>query len=438
MIIHQTNHGLRRNHEELPNQNRIFLSKEDTHTTSSRAGENQNENEPENWSTTELWAHEASDQRAAGPSSRCPFKKAAGDAHQNDTAQHVLSDRTKRLEPAISDSTSKSERGANHPMLRDAIIHWPLRLQINARVVRKAAANPRGHNTVSGGESSCPLRAYIRTASSSCASTPAADTTQPPTTNPAQAAGPALTPDALAALKALMKGKLLDGKPALRAKYFPSRFYAAGAYDPEEPEKGLFRSPSLLRVLRHIWMAPSSAMDGADTLRKTCNARAHGQCFVKGRMVGYACAQGRTLISASDWTSKEGSYNYEKMFDEVVHLFEDDPTDPWVVETLKWFQEYAPSTSRSVVTDNILSAASLAPSKVQAVTAMSPTPTPTSRISAHVAPLAAPQRLLSLIEAVLFLLSLVSLPSSHPLSNSTCNALFSENCFWVQKALKGL
>jgi hypothetical protein len=44
------------------------------------------------------------------------------------------------------------------------------------------------------------------------------------------------------------------------------------------------------------------------------------------------------MISTSDWTSKDSSFNYEKMFDSIVDLFKTDPMDPWAVETLEWLQ----------------------------------------------------------------------------------------------------
>ncbi|KAJ7471007.1 hypothetical protein FB451DRAFT_1399756 [Mycena latifolia] len=243
------------------------------------------------------------------------FREAAGHARQNDTSglkhktHYVLSDCRKRLDPPISDSTVKSDRGTNHPMLRNEIAPWSLRLKINARVAREPSEQ---HHV---------------------------NAVEPPEATSAPPAEPPLTPEAVAALKALMKGQLTSGKPALTASKWPSCFYADGEYDPENPEKGLFRSLFLLRVLRHIWTSPSSAIDGADKLKKTCHAREHGQYFVKGRMVGYACGQARTMVSNADCSSKDGSYNYEKMFNRVVKLFEDDPTDPWVVETLQWFQK---------------------------------------------------------------------------------------------------
>ncbi|KAJ6516980.1 hypothetical protein DFH09DRAFT_1332652 [Mycena vulgaris] len=226
------------------------------------------------------------------------FRKAATSARQNDTGglkhklDYLVSDPSKSLVPAIRESASKSDRGVNHPMLHDAIVSWPLRMAINAR------------DTTDNSEES--------------------DT---------------LSLEAVNALKALMKGKLITGKAALTAAKYPSCFYADDMYNPTDPEKGLFRSKFLLRVIRHIWTTPSSVMDGADTLKKVSNARAHSQFRMNGRMIGYGCSQARTLISTSDWTAKDGSYNYEKLFNAVVALFEDDPTDPWVIDTLTWYQE---------------------------------------------------------------------------------------------------
>ncbi|KAJ7668961.1 hypothetical protein B0H17DRAFT_1209840 [Mycena rosella] len=230
------------------------------------------------------------------------LRAAAKNARQTDTSGlkhklgYLLSDPSKCLVPPIPETTSKSDRGINHPMLRDAIVPWRLRNKINARVVAEEH-----------------------------------DEETPNSPAPPEAS---LTPEATEALKALMNGKLTNGKPALIASRYPSCFYADGSYDPKDPEKGLFRSPFLLRVVRHIWTTPSSAMDGADKLRG--NARAHGQFKVIGRMIGYGCVQGRTMLCTSDWADKDGAYNYEKLFNSVVELFESDTTDPWVTETLQW------------------------------------------------------------------------------------------------------
>jgi hypothetical protein len=45
------------------------------------------------------------------------------------------------------------------------------------------------------------------------------------------------------------------------------------------------------------------------------------------------------MIGAKDWTERDGSYNYEDLFDAILRLFED-PDSPWAKETLQWYQEY--------------------------------------------------------------------------------------------------
>ncbi|KAJ7222725.1 hypothetical protein B0H12DRAFT_1241080 [Mycena haematopus] len=230
------------------------------------------------------------------------FREAASGARQNDTSglkhkpHYILPiPHVDSLVPKIPETVTKSNRGLNHPMLRDALIPWPLRLQIHAKAALPADAP--------------------------------------------EDAEPAPTPEATAALKALMKGKTIDKKPALTGKVqyeYPSCFYAEGTFDATDPEKGLFRSHFILRILRHIWTAPASALHGVKKPPKICNARAHGQFSITPEMLGYACGQARTLLSTSDWTIKDGSYDYEAMFNNIVLLFEADPTDPWAVETLEW------------------------------------------------------------------------------------------------------
>ncbi|KAJ7213666.1 hypothetical protein C8J57DRAFT_1538711 [Mycena rebaudengoi] len=53
------------------------------------------------------------------------------------------------------------------------------------------------------------------------------------------------------------------------------------------------------------------------------------------------------MISASEWTRKDGDYDYVKMFDKVVKLFTDHPTDPWAIETLDWYTKNVFGTQRN-------------------------------------------------------------------------------------------
>ncbi|KAJ6566116.1 hypothetical protein B0H19DRAFT_1257391 [Mycena capillaripes] len=150
-----------------------------------------------------------------------------------------------------------------------------------------------------------------------------------------------LTPEATAALQALLNGcKLTNEKLALTASNSPSCFYAEGAYDPAKPRQGLLPSQFLLRRAS-FWTAPASAMDRASKLKKICAARAHGKYIMDAEMLGYVGCQPRTMLSTSAWTIKDGKYDYEKLFNDIVELFQRDPKHPddvWAAETLAWYQ----------------------------------------------------------------------------------------------------
>ncbi|KAJ7750239.1 hypothetical protein B0H16DRAFT_1549981 [Mycena metata] len=236
------------------------------------------------------------------------FRETANSARHNDTTglKHKLKYPTP-IVPAIPEATSKSDRGVNHAMLRDAIIPWSLRLKIHERA-------PTSHD-----------------GDASSSSSPTAGTSEEEAL---------LSDEAKRALSALLNGcKETDGvTPALTSGRFPSCFYADGTYDSNDPAIGLFRAPFLLRIGRHLWTTPSSAMDGATSLKTISNARAHGQFIVTREMIGYICCHGRNMLSTADWAVKDGAYNYQKLFNKVVKLFKKD-NDPWVVDTLKWYQD---------------------------------------------------------------------------------------------------
>ncbi|KAJ7222346.1 hypothetical protein GGX14DRAFT_663311 [Mycena pura] len=135
---------------------------------------------------------------------------------------------------------------------------------------------------------------------------------------------------------------LLNGTDRYSHAEWPSIFYPTGAYktwDPKDEDKDLFRSMYLVKIIRHVFTGPGSADDGAESLRPDCNAMAHGQFTVTGRIVGYACGLGRTSLSGHNWCKRKDGYDYTALFDNVVTMFEADPDDEWTTETLQWFNE---------------------------------------------------------------------------------------------------
>jgi hypothetical protein len=45
------------------------------------------------------------------------------------------------------------------------------------------------------------------------------------------------------------------------------------------------------------------------------------------------------LGSTEKWTALDGSFNLETFYDLIVKLFEDDPSDPWVVDTIAFWNK---------------------------------------------------------------------------------------------------
>ncbi|KAJ7824428.1 hypothetical protein B0H13DRAFT_2290984 [Mycena leptocephala] len=132
--------------------------------------------------------------------------------------------------------------------------------------------------------------------------------------------------------------RIVENKIQLKSKSFPSCFYADGSYDPQDLDKGLLRGDVIPRVLRHLWMGPSSGIPGVEgKLPKGCNALAHNVFRVSPEMIGYAACQARTMLGTKDWTERDGEYDYIELFNKVVKLFAD-PEDDWAKETLDWFQ----------------------------------------------------------------------------------------------------
>ncbi|KAJ7315107.1 hypothetical protein DFH08DRAFT_715802, partial [Mycena albidolilacea] len=121
----------------------------------------------------------------------------------------------------------------------------------------------------------------------------------------------------------------------------PSFLWAHGSFDPDNYDKGLLRGELLLRVIRHIWTAPSSAILGPeDEIPAVCQARIHGKYKMTPEMIGCAAVQARTMLSTKDWRRRDGAFNYETLHDQVVALFSGLPGDQWAVDTLAWFQRY--------------------------------------------------------------------------------------------------
>jgi hypothetical protein len=88
-----------------------------------------------------------------------------------------------------------------------------------------------------------------------------------------------------------------DGTVQITDEDFPSFLYdTETAYDEENEDIGLFRGFLLVRVYRHIFTGPSSAMNPTAKVNKS-KARKFRLAEVTGRTIAYACVQVRECVS---------------------------------------------------------------------------------------------------------------------------------------------
>jgi len=88
-----------------------------------------------------------------------------------------------------------------------------------------------------------------------------------------------------------------DGTVQITDEDFPSFLYEIEtAYDEENENIGLFRGFLLVRVYRHIFTNPSSAMNPTAKVNKS-KARKFRLTEVTGRTIAYACVQVRECVS---------------------------------------------------------------------------------------------------------------------------------------------
>ncbi|KAJ7612123.1 hypothetical protein FB45DRAFT_307646 [Roridomyces roridus] len=147
-----------------------------------------------------------------------------------------------------------------------------------------------------------------------------------------------------------MRKGLLDGSITLTAAQYPCCFYPSldFIYDPNNPQLGLFRSELLLRACFPMFFQSQTdlvcrsyvifgqrqiPLSRAPTMAPRRQGMQEPSARVKLRDDGSP-----TPAASHNWTTKDRKYSYVTLFDNVVKLFETNPTSDWVVETLEWFQ----------------------------------------------------------------------------------------------------
>ncbi|PPQ78642.1 hypothetical protein CVT24_002096 [Panaeolus cyanescens] len=127
---------------------------------------------------------------------------------------------------------------------------------------------------------------------------------------------------------------------------FPSFMWPENGFipGPENQDKDFFRSEILVRVFRHIFTTPSSALKNLDDIiTKSVQGmtKKEKMTTVTPASIAYACVMLRHAVTtATVWTQDDRSFNYQRYFEIIISLFDtkdEDADVEWVEDTIKWW-----------------------------------------------------------------------------------------------------
>ncbi|KDR76066.1 hypothetical protein GALMADRAFT_139825 [Galerina marginata CBS 339.88] len=131
-------------------------------------------------------------------------------------------------------------------------------------------------------------------------------------------------PEELSELMTEAKNAVVD----ISESEWPTFLYASDTIpDPDNDHHGHFRG-NLLPVLA---LQPLATVKG-----RLNKAKIHKLTEVTGRTIAYICALVRIALRGRGWGTEDSAFDYEAFYQNIVKMFEDDPEDCWVIETLDW------------------------------------------------------------------------------------------------------
>ncbi|KIJ07065.1 hypothetical protein PAXINDRAFT_158542 [Paxillus involutus ATCC 200175] len=141
---------------------------------------------------------------------------------------------------------------------------------------------------------------------------------------------------------------LQAGVITTKASRWPAGFYEHGVYSPGDKTKGLFRNHIVARFYQHLFIGPSSVMEQS-TSRKSSKAsknRAWDLRCVDRYIIAYVHIMTYiTLSHAPQWTQVIGEMDLSDLYWRIVEML-DDKTDPWVKETIGWWNSLTGPSSK--------------------------------------------------------------------------------------------
>ncbi|KAH9932169.1 hypothetical protein B0H21DRAFT_699730, partial [Amylocystis lapponica] len=120
----------------------------------------------------------------------------------------------------------------------------------------------------------------------------------------------------------------------------PSFLYSDDAYDINDFDIGLLRGAFLLKVYKHIFTGPSSALKdtpGPSAGTKAPIGKKNGLTKPTPETIAYAAVQARFVLSKqAQWGTDDGDFSNIDFFNAVLALFDD---EEWATDTLNYFHK---------------------------------------------------------------------------------------------------
>ncbi|KAG8218888.1 hypothetical protein J3R82DRAFT_4567 [Butyriboletus roseoflavus] len=137
---------------------------------------------------------------------------------------------------------------------------------------------------------------------------------------------------------------LKSGEISMEAKNFPALFWSGEQpgddFKVDNMFNGLFRGYLLVRVGRHIFLGPSSALGKDSRGTRSCNAILHGMTTVNVEHIAYICVQTRFGISLmNQWHENDGVLSYFDQYHKIVSLIQNHVDTTWRDDLLKWWNK---------------------------------------------------------------------------------------------------
>ncbi|KAG1747759.1 uncharacterized protein EDB91DRAFT_1016905, partial [Suillus paluster] len=136
----------------------------------------------------------------------------------------------------------------------------------------------------------------------------------------------------------------VSGEITMMTHNWPTFFYEHGIYDAAEKTHSLFRNHIVLRFYKHLFIGPSSVINDSSNVRNSAKPSkncAWGLTAVNKYIIAYVhIITYFTISSAQHWTRCIGDMDLDELLWAIIEMLDDDDDDPWVKDTLAWWNRY--------------------------------------------------------------------------------------------------